>query len=248
MAIYKIADFIVELKNKYDYTDRQCQEYRTEDSLIPDFSVSVTEEEIEKELAVNEISDRGYAESVCIYRNLCFQILSRDAFLLHAAVVEVDGRGYAFLARSGVGKSTHIRLWNELLGDKLTIVNGDKPIVRLIDGKFYAYGTPWCGKDGINKNMKVPLKAICFLRRGEKNTARRLMGLEAISALAGQTFMRFRDKAILDEAIKHLESLVQSIPSQGACVWIFPCPRGLKKDTPLRRVRRQRHEASYRRT
>lgn len=169
MAKYRIADFIVELKNKYDYTDRQCQEYRTEETLVPDFSVSATEEEIDKELAVNDISDRGYAESVCLYRNLCFEILSRDAFLLHAAVVDVDGRGYAFLARSGVGKSTHIRLWYELLGDKLTIVNGDKPIVRLIDGKFYAYGTPWCGKEKLQTNTRTALNALCFIERSDKN-------------------------------------------------------------------------------
>lgn len=169
MAKYRIADFIVELKNKYDYTDRQCQEYRTEETLVPDFSVSATEEEIDKELAVNDISDRGYAESVCLYRNLCFEILSRDAFLLHAAVVDVDGRGYAFLARSGVGKSTHIRLWYELLGDKLTIVNGDKPIVRLIDGKFYAYGTPWCGKEKLQTNTRTTLNALCFIERSDKN-------------------------------------------------------------------------------
>lgn len=169
MAIYKIADFIVELKNKYDYTDRQCRGYRTEDNRVPDFSVSVTEDEIEKELSVNEISDRGYAESVCLYRRLCFEILSRNAFLLHAAVVEVDGRGYAFLARSGVGKSTHIRLWKELLGDKLTIVNGDKPIVRLIDGKFYAYGTPWCGKEKLQTNTRTVLNALCFIERSDKN-------------------------------------------------------------------------------
>lgn len=169
MGIYKIADFIVELKNKYDYTDKLCKEYLHDEYNTPDFSVSVTEEEIEKELSVNDITDRGYAESVCLYRKLCLDVLSKGAILLHASVVSVDGRGYAFLARSGVGKSTHTRLWQEMLGERLTIVNGDKPILRFADGRFYAYGTPWCGKEGFNTNTKTKLNALCFIERDEKN-------------------------------------------------------------------------------
>lgn len=169
MGLYKIADFIVEFKNKYDYTDRLCRGYRYDGEKAPDFCVSVTEEEIEKELSVNDINDRGYAESVCIYRRLCLDILSKDAILLHASVVSVDGRGYAFLARSGVGKSTHTRLWQEMLGDRLTIVNGDKPILRLVDGRFHAYGTPWCGKEGFNTNTKTTLDALCFIERDADN-------------------------------------------------------------------------------
>ena len=39
----------------------------------------------------------------------------------------------------------------------------------IIDGKAYAYGTPWCGKDGINQNKKVPLQGICFLIQSKEN-------------------------------------------------------------------------------
>ena len=75
-----------------------------------------------------------------------------------------------FTAKSGTGKSTHIKLWQQLLGDKVIIVNGDKPILRKVDGKILCYGTPWCGKEKYNVNKSVELSCICFLNRAKDNS------------------------------------------------------------------------------
>lgn len=164
----KIADFIIGIDNKFEFVKNQCKGYIVDNSVETDFNVSASEDDIkhEKEISQQAFSD-GYIESVCIYRNIAYALPKYDAFLFHAAVISVDGEAYAFTAKSGVGKSTHIRLWKELLGDKLKIINGDKPILREQNGRVYAYGTPWCGKEGFNLNEKAPLKAICFLERGE---------------------------------------------------------------------------------
>ncbi len=212
MATYKIADFIVELKNKYDYTDKLCKNYLYDGDDAPDFSVSVTEEEIEKELSVNDITDRGYAESVCIYRRICLDVLSYDAILLHAAVVDVDGKGYAFLARSGVGKSTHTRLWQAMLGDRLTIVNGDKPIVRLVDGRFYAYGTPWCGKEGFNTNTKTTINALCFIERSEDNFIEKQSADETVRRIIKQVILPVDIKKA-EITLDLLDKLVSATPA-----------------------------------
>ena len=115
-----------------------------------------------------------YLEAICIYREICLRLPERDAFVMHSAVIEVDGMAYAFSAKSGTGKSTHIALWKKYLGDKVQIVNGDKPIVRYRDGVFYAYGTPWCGKEFWHRNVSRPLKAICFIERSQDNWIKRL--------------------------------------------------------------------------
>lgn len=164
----RMADFVIEIQNKYDYVKKQCIDYIVDETKEALFSVEATDEDIarEKEAALYAFNE-GYLESVCIYRKIALALPKYNAFLLHAAVVKVDDKGYAFTAKSGVGKSTHIKLWKELLGDRLQIVNGDKPIVRVIDGNVYAYGTPWCGKERYNINCSVQLKAICFLERGE---------------------------------------------------------------------------------
>lgn len=166
----KIADFVIDIENRYDFVKNQCKDYIVDDCSQADFVVSASEDDIlnEKKSSLGEFSD-GYLESVCIYRNIAYKLPQKGAFLFHAAVVKVDGAAYAFTAKSGVGKSTHIRLWKKLLGDRMSIINGDKPILRELNGKVYAYGTPWCGKEGYNLNEKAPLKAICFLERGEKD-------------------------------------------------------------------------------
>ena len=212
MATYKIADFIVELKNKYDYTDRFCKNYLYDGEDAPDFSVCVTEDEIEKELSVNDINNSGYVESLCIYRKLCLEILSKDAMLIHASVVSVDGKGYAFLARSGVGKSTHTRLWQEMLGDRLTIVNGDKPIVRFVNGSFYAYGTPWCGKEGFNTNTKTTLDALCFIERSEENFIEKQSDFQTVSKILKQTILPV-DAQKAEKTLELLDKLVVSTPA-----------------------------------
>ena len=166
----KIADLVVEIQNKYEFVERQCREYITYEGKT-DLIASCTHEEIEAEkgLYTEDVFTNGYCESVCIYRKICLQMPKFDAFIFHSAVVDVNGEAFAFAARSGTGKSTHLMLWKQYLGDKMIVVNGDKPIVRFIDGKLYAYGTPWCGKEGWHTNTKSPLKAICFLERAQEN-------------------------------------------------------------------------------
>ena len=60
-------------------------------------------------------------------------------------------------------------LWKKNFGESVKVVNGDKPIIRLVDGKFLAYGTPWLGKENEGENTSCEFKALCFLERNEKN-------------------------------------------------------------------------------
>lgn len=187
----KIADFIVEIHHKFDHIRSMCKDYIVNDG-IPDFVVSCTDDEIKTELANYDdpsYARDDYSESVCLYRNLCLQLPQYDAFIMHGAVIDVNGNAYTFTAPSGTGKSTHICLWKKLLGDKVTIVNGDKPILRFIDGELYIYGTPWCGKEGWNTNMRSKLKGLCFLERAEKNNIRPLAKPDSASKIMCQILM-----------------------------------------------------------
>jgi hypothetical protein len=61
-------------------------------------------------------------------------------------------------------------MWKAKFGDDVTIINGDKPILRRqSDGTYLAYGTPWCGKEGQGINAAVPLCGICLLSRGSRD-------------------------------------------------------------------------------
>ncbi len=186
-----MADFVIEIRNKYKNIEKLCKNYIVNDGE-PDFILECTDEDIEAEIENYDdpsYANSGYSESICIYRKLALQLPKHDAFLMHAAVIDVDGNAYAFTARSGTGKSTHIRLWKLLLGEKVKVVNGDKPILRFIDGTLYVYGTPWCGKEGWNENMRSTLKGLCFLERAELNSISALEKSDAAERIMHQILM-----------------------------------------------------------
>ena len=187
MFYIRIADLNVCVENKYKYVRGLCSDYLIGDCEA-DITVSATDEEIEAEKAIAAVAvSDGYAESVCIYRNLCKKLpRGFNSYLFHSALIEYEGRGYAFSAKSGTGKSTHIALWQKAFGDEVRIINGDKPILRYIDGEFVGYGTPWCGKEGFGANASVPLKAICFLERGEINSVERISAQDAVARIFHQ--------------------------------------------------------------
>ena len=131
MFCVQIAGVLVAVENRYAFTERLCADYIVD--VSPDecaFSVSATPEEIAAENNDEDAFSPAYCESLALYRKMCTRLLDYDAFLFHAAVVSYAGRGYAFAAKSGTGKSTHVAQWMHALGDRVTVVNGDKPLLR----------------------------------------------------------------------------------------------------------------------
>lgn len=195
--IYRFADFNVEVQTSYFYFHKYYSESLSEflcDSTSVDFKIFSSEKsvEFEKEIAEDTNHAIHYYEGSSVARQLAEELPLHGAFVLHSACFDVDGVGVAFAAHSGTGKTTHMRLWQELLGDKMTIVNGDKPIVRFFDTEPevpYAYGTPWCGKENLGCNMRTPMKHICFIERAEENSCEPMDASEAIDLIFNQVYM-----------------------------------------------------------
>ncbi len=173
-----LADLNIVINNKYDYLDKTCQKYISEFDR-PDIEVSVTEEEISAEDDGSGFS-RGYLESLAVYRKIADKMPEYDGFLMHGVLMYADGKGFLLTAQSGVGKSTHALMWLRSFGNqRCKVINGDKPLMRYIDGTLYAYGTPWCGKEGLNINRRVKLNAVAFIERAPKNETYRITFDEA---------------------------------------------------------------------
>ena len=205
----KIAGLVIEVKNKFEYFEKMCQGYEADGEAA--FCVEVPEKVMEK--VIEEFPDfsDGYLESLEIYRIICRKILDYDALLMHCAAIAVDGEGYLFTALSGTGKTTHIKLWKKKFGDRCFVVNGDKPILRIKDGKFYVCGTPWQGKENYGNNVIVPIKAICILSRGEKNEIKKIPSHEAISTVLTQT-LRTNDMEEMSKMLNLTDKLLASVP------------------------------------
>lgn len=190
MALYRIADLNIDIQNKHEYTSRLCRNYKCDDeNAVPDFSVSATAADYEKDKAYLPEASDGYLESLSIYREIARRILDYNGIILHSSVVEMDGKAYTFAARSGTGKSTHSRLWTKVFGERARIINGDKPLLRYIDGRLFIYGTPWCGKEGYNINTKAVLGSVCFIERAQNNYIENLGKNDAVKRIFDQLLL-----------------------------------------------------------
>ena len=207
----KIANLTVKINNKYSFSEDLCKNYLSKSNHY-DFEVSATEEQIEKEMQDSNYQySIDYCESICIYRNLCEKMIPYNRFLFHASVVELDGVCYAFAAQSGTGKSTHTSLWLKHFKDKARIINGDKPILELQENQVITYGTPWCGKEGININTSSKLKSICFLERGETNEIRKLEETEIIDRIIHQVILPTNPELVI-QLLDMINILIKTIP------------------------------------
>ncbi len=105
-----------------------------------------------------------------------------DTLEIHSSVTLCDGKGYAFLGKSGTGKSTHSRLWREFVpGSEL--LNDDNPIIRIIDGEVWIFGSPWSGKTPCYRNLGAPLGAVVRISQSPDNKIRRLPLVEAYASM-----------------------------------------------------------------
>lgn len=154
-------------------------------------------------------ADVAHMESSRIFYG---KLLEHDGIYLHSSAIALDGRAYLFSGPSGMGKSTHTRLWQQTFGPAAQVFNDDRPVLRCLNDTWYAYGTPWCGKDNININMKVPLAGICFLEQSQENAIRRLSQAEALSRIISQTMRYFKSEERLDLMLGHVERLTKMIP------------------------------------
>ena len=101
----------------------------------------------------------------------------------------MNNKAYIITASSGVGKTTHTRLWLSEFAGEASILNGDKPLVRMIDGKAYACGTPWKGKEGFGVNERARLRGIAFLERAAENSAAEVPADKVVMKLVTQMYM-----------------------------------------------------------
>ncbi len=209
MIRIKIADIPIGIENKYDYLVRHCEDYLTDEE--PLFTVSVADSEIadEREHSTESFTD-GYFESIVAYRKIAERLAYYDAFVFHGAVISHDGAAYAFTAKSGVGKTTHTRLWMSEFGENTHYINGDKPIIRFIDGVPYASGTPWRGKESYGRNEMARLDGIALLSRSEKNTASSVPPKLAVIKLITQIYMP-KDEEAAKLTLKLADRLMSSV-------------------------------------
>lgn len=218
-TVIEIAGICIEVNHTYDYFQKLSRPYISTDKNI-DFSVTVYETDIDferkkytEECKYEKIPYRplnaSLLESTAIYRKIAQKLPMFSAIVFHGSAVAVDNNAFIFTAKSGMGKTTHTNLWLKNIKNSF-VVNGDKPIIRIFDDGVKVCGTPWCGKENLGTNICVPLKSICILNRGNKNSICKTDFSDAISTLIGQTY-RSNDTQVLVDTLKTLENIAKNV-------------------------------------
>jgi len=214
MGTYKIADLYLEYESS-GRTYRLSQKYAVDEASICNddavHKLSVTQEVIDSYKAAfpdAQITDWQY---FIFGTELSALLMENNGLVLHASAIQYENKAYLFSADSGMGKSTHTQLWLKNFSGA-SIINDDKPAIRNIDGSFFAYGTPWSGKSDINENVKIPLKAICFIEQGTQNSIERLTDVPKILKLLLSQTLRRGGKKRTSLLYETLDALLRTVP------------------------------------
>lgn len=212
MPVYRIAGIDVEYEGVYDMLIERSKKYLADKSAKPQFSIKTNPDIIEALRKQYPEADEAEYEYTDIGTSFHREILNYNGIMLHASAVAVDGYAYLFSAPSGMGKSTHTRMWQKLLGeDNAVIINDDKPVIRKINGEYFVFGTPFSGKYDISVNDSFPLKGICFVLRSEENKIEKLSTKCAVTPFLNQT-VRPNSTEDYIKMLNIVDELLNSVP------------------------------------
>ena len=131
---------------------------------------------------------------------------------IHSSCIVADGRAVIFLGESGTGKSTHTRLWRENIPGAF-LLNDDSPIVRVIDGSVWVFGSPWSGKTPCYKQERYPLAACVRLSQAPYNAIHKLHVIKGYAALHPSCPPEFAyDERLYSHISSSLSSILKRIP------------------------------------
>lgn len=96
----------------------------------------------------------------------------RQMYVIHSASILYRDRAWLFSAPSGTGKTTHVKLWEELY--QTAALNGDLNLLALEDGRPVVHGIPWCGTSQVFDRRTLPLGGVILLRQAGEDIVEEL--------------------------------------------------------------------------
>lgn len=210
MEKFLIAGLKTEYDILYDRLKEHSEPYKSDFDGEPNIRIELKEEDYLRRQEKTPRAPLDIIEYVAVGTVFNRELMNHKGIMLHSSCVEKDGYAYLFSADCGTGKSTHTHLWlKNLSGTR--IINDDKPALRLEDDVWYAHGTPFSGKHNESTNAKVPVRAIVFIERAEKNEVSRLDTAEAIKLIFKQ-LLTARDREIGFKLLENVDLLLTKVP------------------------------------
>lgn len=208
---YKIAGLQVSMNPMYQPLINQVIPYEVEEESVDvDCAIPQGEKQIERYIESHPAFTKGQAEYLLYGAYFYDSLLEHRGILLHSSCIVYQGYAYLFSGPCGTGKSTHTAIWERIYPSSY-ILNDDKPAIRIIDGSIYAYGTPFSGKTHKNRNERIEIAGIAFIKQSVTNHMRRLDSKESLIQFMSQT-LRAHHEHRLDQMISILEDIINEIP------------------------------------
>lgn len=215
MPLYKIAGEAIKFDPLYEYSKKLCAGFLCE-NCEPAFSLNLNDSSVEAERRTEgkegENSSPALLESNYILRKIAtYFIESGKGFVFHGSAVKYKGKAYVFTGVSGAGKSTQAALWKSVLGENVTYINDDKPIIKKINGEFFVFGTPWTGKHRLGENDFAPLGGIAEIVKCKEIRVEDLKKDRAIGLFLNQT-LRPTEIVFYDKLLSLLGEIMDKYP------------------------------------
>ena len=209
----ELAGLTIEMNTRFEYVEKFCSDYIVENPGKPtDIAAYAAPEQVKEEMRhAEEPVSEEYTETLALYRSIAEQLPKFGCFVFHGAAISFGGKGYLFTAPSGTGKTTHICLWRKLLGDRVDIINGDKPILRVDGDSVSVCSTPWAGKECWQKNVKMPLAGTCIINRGTDNQCIRQNPQSVLKDVMHQIYLP-KNPQSMGLTLENLDRLLKLVP------------------------------------
>lgn len=212
MAHYLLADLHASFPCRYATMQRRCSAYQVLPGAADEISMYIPHAQILHFQEKHPHLSLADAELILLSSRFSQQLLAHQGLVLHASAIVHQEKAVLFSAPSGVGKSTHTRLWQQQFGaESAVILDDDKPALRLLHRQWWVYGTPFSGDSDENRNGRAPLHALVFLERNSCNTIRRLCVEEALPYCLSNLPLH-RQVSNLNHIMDRLNQLLPTVP------------------------------------
>ena len=154
-----------------------------------------------------ELKDKLPEYEYVLSGKMFFEIALKKKHLpIHASAIKVNGKAVLLSGPSKSGKSTQSKYFLNL-NRNAYIINEDKPLLKIDEGRVFVLGTPWSGKHVINTNEKVLLQGIYFLNKSTKTSINEIDRKLKLKLLM-KNIHRPSDEESIDNMIEVLNNLI----------------------------------------
>lgn len=207
MGQYRISELNLEIETNSSTLIKNLARYETSFDYRPNLVLSITNDILLSLMEEYEGYSADVIECEYISTEYARALFDFNGFPLRATAVEHDGYCVLFCS-----PFKEYRICDFLPEEKVFAI--DCPGIRLIDGVFYAYGTPF-GLDGHrSKDIKLPIKCIVYVDKENFDSLKKLDTKNMVNA-----FIRSVMLAIRGERTKHslfmLEKLMKVVDFYG---------------------------------